>query len=143
MAVDTTGSSVITVGEGLAPLDAYYLWCDHRAKTEAQEITATRSCARIWRAIRWCGGAYSHEWGFAEVLHWLRHNPEKRGRLVSALEHCDMVVAALTGVSDARQVKRSVCATGHKWMWNPRWGGLPSQAFFSQVDPRLDGVRDS
>ena len=139
MAVDTTGSSVVMVGEGLAPLDEYYLWCDHRAKTEAQEITALAHATGL-EAIRWCGGVYSHEWGFAKVLHWLRHNPDKRGRMVSALEHCDMVVATLTGVSDARQVKRSVCAAGHKWMWNPRWGGLPPQSFFSQVDPLFDGV---
>src|SRR6202163_1782117 len=32
IALDTTGSSVVPVGEGLVPLDEYYLWCDHRAK---------------------------------------------------------------------------------------------------------------
>ena len=31
IALDTTGSSVIPVGENLEPLDEYYLWCDHRA----------------------------------------------------------------------------------------------------------------
>src|SRR5215468_8212291 len=35
IALDTTGSSVIPVGEGMVPLDEYYLWCDHRAKLEA------------------------------------------------------------------------------------------------------------
>src|SRR5690348_9692508 len=30
LAIDTTGSSVIPVGEKLQPLDEYYLWCDHR-----------------------------------------------------------------------------------------------------------------
>ena len=39
MALDTTGSSVIPVGEGLVPLDDYYLWCDHRAHQEAALIT--------------------------------------------------------------------------------------------------------
>src|SRR5947209_2846017 len=39
IALDTTGSSVIPVGEGLVALDDYYLWCDHRAKHEAAEIT--------------------------------------------------------------------------------------------------------
>jgi L-ribulokinase len=39
IALDTTGSSVIPVGEGLEPLDDYYLWCDHRAFAEAEEIT--------------------------------------------------------------------------------------------------------
>jgi L-ribulokinase len=31
---------------------------------------------------------------------------------------------------------------GHKWMWNPKWDGLPSQAFLSSVDPLLDGIRN-
>src|ERR1041384_3934093 len=39
IALDTTGSSVIPVGTNLQPLDDYYLWCDHRAKAEAAEIT--------------------------------------------------------------------------------------------------------
>ena len=40
IALDTTGSSVIPVDEQMQPLDEYYLWCDHRAKKEAAEITA-------------------------------------------------------------------------------------------------------
>jgi L-ribulokinase len=39
-------------------------------------------------------------------------------------------------------LKRSVCAMGHKWMWNPKWGGLPSEEFLVAVDPLLQGVRD-
>src|SRR5579871_3382789 len=39
IALDTTGSSVIPVGKNLTPLGEYYLWCDHRAKGEAAEIT--------------------------------------------------------------------------------------------------------
>src|ERR1700726_4364943 len=38
IALDTTGSSVIPVSEGMVPLDDYYLWCDHRAKHEAALI---------------------------------------------------------------------------------------------------------
>ena len=80
IALDTTGSSVIPVGEGLEPLDEYYLWCDHRAFAEAEEIT--RKAHELgFEGIEWCGGVYSHEWGFAKLLHWLRHNPEKRARL--------------------------------------------------------------
>ena len=30
---------------------------------------------------------------------------------------------------------------GHKWMWNPKWGGFPPEEFFSAVDPLLKGVR--
>jgi L-ribulokinase len=140
MALDTTGSSVVPVGENLEPLDDYYLWCDHRAKAEAEEITA-RAHASHLEAIDWCGGVYSHEWGFAKLLHWLRHNPEKRGGFVTALEHCDMVAATLCGVTRAADVKRSVCAMGHKWMWNPRWNGLPSEEFLVSVDPLFEGIR--
>jgi L-ribulokinase len=140
IALDTTGSSVVPVGEGLEPLDEYYLWCDHRAHAEAEEIT-TKAHAMGVEAIEWCGGVYSHEWGFAKLLHWLRHNPEKRARFVTALEHCDMAAATLSGVTRVDQLKRSVCAMGHKWMWNPKWGGLPSEEFLVAVDPLFAGIR--
>jgi len=140
IALDTTGSSVVPVGEGLEPLDDYYLWCDHRAHAEAEEITAKAHALGL-EAIDWCGGVYSHEWGFAKLLHWLRHNPEKRSRFVTALEHCDMVAATLSGVTSVDKLKRSVCAMGHKWMWNPKWGGLPPEDFLVAVDPLFRGVR--
>ncbi|MGA7685549.1 MAG: ribulokinase [Terriglobales bacterium] len=141
IALDTTGSSVIPVGEGLQPLNDYYLWCDHRAKSEAAEITSLAHQEGL-KAIEWCGGIYSAEWGFAKLLHWLRHNPDKRSRFVTAFEHCDMVAATLCGITESRKVKRSVCAMGHKWMWNAGLGGLPSERFLSKVDPLLAGVRD-
>src|SRR5215471_6140155 len=141
MALDTTGSSVLPVGKNLQPLDDYYLWCDHRAKAEAAEITEA-----AWRekleAIAWCGGVYSSEWGFSKLLHWLRHNPGKRGEFVSAFEHCDMVAATLYGIADAKKMKRSVCAMGHKWMWNAALGGLPPEEFLLKVDPLLSGIRE-
>ena len=140
IALDTTGSSVVPVDAALQPLDDYYLWCDHRAKGEAQQITALAHSEQL-EAIEWCGGVYSHEWGFAKLLHWLRHNPDKRGRLASAFEHCDMVAATLCGITDPKLVKRSICAMGHKWMWNAKWEGLPSQEFLSSVDPLFDGIR--
>jgi L-ribulokinase len=140
LALDTTGSSVIPVDAGLKPIDDYLLWCDHRAHEEAQLITEMAHATHL-EAIEWCGGVYSHEWGFAKLLYWLRHNPEKRTRFATAFEHCDMVAATLIGLRDPAQVKRSVCAMGHKWMWNPRWGGLPPQEFLSGVDPLLDGIR--
>ncbi len=141
IALDTTGSTVIPVGAGLRPLNDYYLWCDHRAATEAARITA---CAREQDlpAIRACGGVYSSEWGFAKLLHWLRQHPELRGEFVTALEHCDMVAAVLCGISDPADLPRSVCAMGHKWLWRAAAGGLPSDEFLTSVDPALAGVRD-
>ncbi len=139
IALDTTGSSVIPLGEGLEPLDDYYLWCDHRAWREAALITETAHKRKL-EAIEWCGGVYSSEWGFSKLLHWLRNNPEKRGKLVAALEHCDMVAAVLCGITDLNQVPRSVCAMGHKWMWNQSLGGLPPEEFLAAVDPLLEGI---
>ncbi|MGC8548683.1 MAG: ribulokinase [Acidobacteriaceae bacterium] len=140
IAIDTTGSSVIPVDDHLQPLNDYYLWCDHRAHREAREITELAHREEL-EAIEWCGGVYSHEWGFAKLLHWLRHNPDKRDRFATALENCDMVAATLCGITNPHEVKRSICAMGHKWMWNPKWGGLPPQEFLSRLDPLFDGVR--
>ena len=140
LAIDTTGSSVIPVGEKLQPLDEYYLWCDHRAWREAALITETAHRTGL-EAIQWCGGIYSSEWGFSKLLHWLRHNPEKRSEFVSAFEHCDLVAAVLCGITDPAEVRRSICAMGHKWMWNPKWDGLPPEEFLVTVDPLLKGVR--
>ena len=141
IALDTTGSSVIPVDGKMQPLDEYYLWCDHRAKGEAAEITEAAHREGL-PAIQWCGGVYSSEWGFSKLLHWLRHNPDKRERFASAFEHCDMVAATLCGISDPSKVKRSVCAMGHKWLWNRDLGGLPPQSFLTKVDPLFAGIRE-
>jgi L-ribulokinase len=142
IALDATGSSVVMVDMRLQPLDEYYLWCDHRAHLEALQITSKANAMHL-EAIEWCGGVYSHEWGWAKVLHWLRHTTdEKRAKFGTALEHCDMVAATLTGVTSPAALKRSICAMGHKWMWNPKWGGLPPEDFLAVVDPLLCGVRE-
>jgi L-ribulokinase len=141
IALDTTGSSVILVDAHLEPLDDYYLWCDHRAWKEAAEITSAAH-ARGLDAIDWCGGTYSSEWGFSKLLHWLRHNPAKRAAFSTALEHCDMVAAVLCGIHSPEAVPRSICAMGHKWMWNAALGGFPPEDFLTAVDPLLAGVRE-
>ena len=139
IACDTTGSSVVMVDAELRPLADYYLWCDHRAHREATEITALARSENL-EALRWCGGTYSHEWGYAKVLHFLRHNPALRSRFATALEHCDMVAATLCGIHDLDELPRSLCAAGHKWMYGVAWGGLPPQDFLSRVDPLLEGI---
>jgi L-ribulokinase len=141
IAIDTTGSSVIPVGKDMVPVDDYYLWCDHRAWREAALITETARRTKL-PAIDWCGGTYSSEWGWAKLLHWLRNNPEKRGDAVSAFEHCDMAAATLCGIKDPERVTRSVCAMGHKWMWNESLGGYPSRGFLDEVDPLLGDFRE-
>jgi L-ribulokinase len=141
IAIDTTGSSVVMVGDDLEPLDDYYLWCDHRAWREAAEITQKAEESGL-QAIQWCGGAYSSEWGFSKVLHWLRHNPDRRKHFVTAFEHCDYVVAVLCGIHTVANSPRSICAMGHKWMWNESLGGFPPEGFFHSVDPLFRGIRN-
>lgn len=139
IALDTTGSTVVPVDARMQPLDDYYLWCDHRAKDEAARITQVAHDMSV-PAIAWCGGVYSSEWGFAKLLHWLRHNPDKRDRFATAFEHCDMVAAELCGITDPMTVPRSICAAGHKWLWNASLGGFPPDEFFVAVDPLLAGI---
>jgi L-ribulokinase len=141
IALDTTGSSVIPVDSQMNPLGDYYLWCDHRAWKEAAEITEAAHKQGL-EAIDWCGGVYSSEWGFAKLLHWIRHNPDERDKLASAFEHCDYVAAVLCGITDPRAAPRSICAMGHKWMWNRALGGFPSEEFLTSVDPLLAGIRE-
>src|SRR3989442_6072631 len=71
IALDTTGSSVIPVGKDLQPLDEYYLWCDHRAKGEAAEITEAAHREGL-KAIQWCGGGHSCQVSVSQVLHQVR-----------------------------------------------------------------------
>jgi len=140
LALDTTGSTVVPVDDRLQPIGDYYLWCDHRAHREAAEITAHGRASSL-EALQWCGGVYSSEWGFAKLLHWLRNNPADRARMASAFEHCDLIAATLCGITDPANAPRSVCAMGHKWMWNDALGGLPPEDFLTGVDPLLAGVR--
>src|SRR6059058_2265069 len=48
----------------------------------------------------------------------------------------------LSGATTPRDVKRSICAMGHKWLWSESLGGFPSEAFLTSVDPLLAGVRE-
>ena len=135
LALDTTGSSVIPVGEGLAAARRLLslVRSPRLAGSRRDHGSGSRS-ARL-EAIDWCGGTYSSEWGFSKLLHWLRNNPDKRDRLATAFEHCDMVAAVLCGITDPAKVPRSICAMGHKWMWNESLGGLPPEDFLTKVDP--------
>lgn len=48
----------------------------------------------------------------------------------------------LTGATDVKEMKRSRCAAGHKALWHEEFGGLPSNEFFTALDPILDGMRE-
>src|SRR5437899_10581464 len=86
IALDPTGSSVIPVGKHLQPLDEYYLWCDHRAKAEAAEITEFPHREGL-KAIQSCAGASSTVGGVSKMLHWLRQKHTKRHKVIAAIQH--------------------------------------------------------
>ena len=153
ISVDTTGSTPVPVDRTGTPLallpgfdanpDAMFvLWKDHTAVREAEEINRL---AHTWGGTdftKFEGGVYSSEWFWAKLLHVLRTSAAVRSAAFSWAEHCDWFTACLTGVTDARSIRRSRCAAGHKAMWHESFDGLPSEEFLVRLDPLLGGLRD-
>lgn len=147
MAFDTTGSTPVLLdkeGTPLALLPEYaenpnamfVLWKDHTAIAEADEINAL---AKRWEVdyTSYSGGVYSAEWAWSKVTHLLRADESIRAKAYSWAEHCDWMPALITGQTKPEEMKRSRCAAGHKAMWNEAWGGLPSEAFLTELEPLL------
>ena len=126
--------------ERCEPLDDYYLWCDHRAWRGSGADHRDGARARAWRRSTGAAASYSSEWGLAKLLHWLRHNPDKRERMATALEHCDMVAAVLCGITRSRRRCRAASA---RWATNgcgiERWADCRPEEFLTSVDPLLAG----
>ena len=74
----------------------------------------------------------------SKLLHILRVDEEVRKGCYSWVEHCDWIPFLLTGGTDVHQMKRSVCAAGHKALWAAEFGGLPPNDFFASLDPLLN-----
>ncbi len=150
--VDTTGSTPLPVNKEGTPLSFLpefrnninalaWLWKDHTAMEEAEEITAL-AAGQKRPYLEKCGGTYSSEWFFAKILHCLRIDKKVFRAAYSWVELCDYIPAVLTGNTDPLTLKRSVCAAGHKAMFNPSWGGLPEKSFLKKLAPELAGLRD-
>ena len=92
--------------------------------------------------LNYVGGIYSSEWFWAKLLHTVRVDESVRDALYTWVEHCDYIPFLLTGGTHADQIKRSVCAAGHKSLWAAEFDGLPPNDFFSSLDPLLDGMVD-
>ena len=150
--VDTTGSTPLPVDEegtplGLKPefkdnLNAMvWLWKDHTSHEEAAKITAIAKEKRPAYLAK-CGGIYSSEWWWSKIWRCLNVDPEVFAAAHSWVEHCDWIPAVLTGTTQPDKISRSVCAAGHKAMFNDDWDGLPDKEFLSQLDPALADLRD-
>jgi L-ribulokinase len=142
--VDTTGSTPIPVdadGVALALKDEYadnpnamaWLWKDHTAYREAMEITEAAQAAHPEYLAK-CGGTYSSEWFWAKLLKCARTDASVFEAAESWVELADWIPAVLTGTTALDQVKRCICAAGHKAMFNPAWGGYPAEDFIASFE---------
>ncbi len=152
ISVDTTGSTPVAVDAHGVPLalrepfrddpDAMFiLWKDHTAIGEAAAINEHAGRFAI-DYLRYVGGIYSSEWFWAKLLYVLRRNEAVRKACHSWVEHSDWIPFLLTGGTRAADIKRNVCAAGHKALWSAAFGGLPPDGFFAALDPLLAGWRD-
>lgn len=147
LSVATTGSTPVAVDESGTPLsllpsfsenpDAMFvLWKDHTSINEADQINQAASMMTT-DYLKYVGGAYSSEWYWAKLLHVLRNNEEIRNACFTWVEHSDWIPFLLTGGKSATDIKRNICAAGHKGMWADEFGGMPSVGFFRSVDELL------
>jgi L-ribulokinase len=149
--VDTTGSTPIPVnaaGQALATLPEFknnlaayaWLWKDHTSHAEAMEIT-TLAKERNEPYLAKCGGTYSSEWYWSKMLHCARTAPDVAEATYGWVECADFIPAYITGNTNPDTLARSICAAGHKAMYNEQWGGLPSEEFLAALHPKLASWR--
>ena len=150
--VDTTGSTPLPVDQQGKPLAfdprfegnlnaMAWLWKDHSAMAEAEQITELAQQHRP-EYLKRCGGTYSSEWFFSKLWHCLNADPDVFEAAYSWVEFCDYIPALLTGNLQPDEIKRSVCAAGHKAMYSEEWGGLPDEDFLSLLDARMGALRE-
>lgn len=149
--IDTTGSTVIPVDADGTPVvfqDAFkdnlnahvWLWKDHTAHREAEQITKLASETRPEYLAK-CGGVYSSEWWWSKILHLRKVDSAVYDAAYSFVEHCDWLPAVLAGDTNPLTLKRSICSAGHKAMYSADWGGLPDEAFLARLDPAFPDLR--
>jgi L-ribulokinase len=150
--IDTTGSSPMPVNTEGTPLcflpefknnlnAMVWLWKDHTGHSEAAQITELSKRIRP-EYLSKIGGTYSSEWFWSKVLHCYNTDPDVFNAAESFVEICDWIPAVLTGKTKPKKIKRSICAAGHKAMYNDNWGGLPDTEFLSSLSPALASIRD-
>lgn len=149
--VDTTGSTPIPMDADGVPLAfdpqfqhnlaaMAWLWKDHTAHVEAAKITALAAEKRP-QFLAKCGQVYSSEWLWAKVWHCLEEDPAVFHATYTWVEHADWMPALLTGTEHPNQLKRCICAAGHKAMFHDAWGGYPDDAFLTELEPELGRIR--
>ena len=148
ISIDTTGSTPVAVDEFGTPLSLlpefsdnpnamFILWKDHTSIEEAEAINNYNRQSNI-DYLQYVGGIYSSEWFWAKLLHILKTDEKIRSNIASFVEHCDWIPFVLTGRKNLKDLKRGICAAGHKALWSEAFNGFPPNEFFKEIDPLLD-----
>ena len=151
--VDATGSTPLPVTKTIEPLsklepfknnlNAYaWMWKDHTSHKEADLISEIILKKRPQYMDK-IGGAYSSEWFWAKILHCRNEDKEVFDAAYTWLELSDYIPAILAGLTDVDQVKRNICAAGHKALYNEAWGGFPDKEFIETLHPDLTKILNS
>src|SRR5690606_7273917 len=147
ISVDTTGSTPVAVdregvplalkqGFGQNPNAMFFMWKDHCAKAQADEINR-HAREHETNYLKYVGDIYSPEWFWAKLMYVLQTDNAVAEACHSWVEHCDWIPFFLCGGNNAREIKRGICAAGHKALWAEEHGGLPSIEFLSKMDISL------
>ncbi|MEN8137090.1 MAG: ribulokinase [Bacteroidota bacterium] len=145
--VDATGSTPLPVKRDMTPLsevkefksnlNAYsWMWKDHTSHQEADFITKIISEIRP-EYLATIGGAYSSEWFWAKILHCRNIDKDVFDAADTWVELSDFIPGVLVGVNDILDLKRNICAAGHKGLYNAKWGGFPDAEFIEALHPDL------
>ena len=149
--IDTTGSSPMPVDKKGNPLcfdekfkdnpaSYVWLWKDHTSYSEARGITEQAAKTRPHYLSK-IGGVYSSEWFWSKIWHCQKESPAVFNDAYSFVEICDWLPAVLVGDTNPDNIKRSICAAGHKAMYNEQWGGLPDYEFLESLSHGLGEMR--
>jgi len=154
--IDTTGSTPLPLDQQGTPLafhkefsrdiNAYaWLWKDHSSYEEAEEVIETAKNFRPYYLEQY-GGRYYSEWFWAKLLHCRRVAPRVFRSAYTWAEASDWIPAMLAGViprkNGANEIKRNICAAGHKAIFNKDWDGYPEFDFLAKLDIELAELRD-
>lgn len=150
--IDATASTPIPVDRAGRPLglkrefadepDAMaWLWKDHTAVEESQAITELVGNEQPEVLAR-IGGSYSSEWFWSKILRCCRVNPRVSEAAATWVELQDWAPALLAGISPL-DVKRGVCAAGHKGLYSAAWGGYPPPRLLAKLEEGLARIRES
>jgi len=129
ISADGTSSTLVALGEDLAPVRPAILWMDNRASAEARTMTATGD-----PALRRCRAGVSSEWMIPRILWLAGREPESFAATRWFVEMADYLALRLSG-----RLTLGHNQITNRWFYDGRRGGWPD-AFFDRIG--LAGITD-